>query len=51
MIIKVIHLPGGATVCIHDDYIAEPGSEEERRVIEAQNRAAREIMKSVKEGR
>ena len=46
MIIKVIHLPSGATVHIHDDYIAKPGSEEERRIIEAQNRAAAECIRS-----
>lgn len=36
----------GVLVRIHDDSMAAPGSEEERRIIEAQRRAAYEILVS-----
>ena len=45
MVIKTYTLPNGATVRIHDDYMAPEGSEEERRIIEEQNRLAWEIMR------
>lgn len=51
MVVKVYHLPNGATVRVHDDYIAPHGSEEERRTIAAQNRAASEILRRAKESR
>lgn len=51
MVIDEYKLPCGATVFIHDDYMAAPGSEAELRAKEAQNRAAWEIMKNVQEGR
>lgn len=34
----------GVLVRIHDDSMAAPGSEEERRIIEAQRRAAQAIL-------
>lgn len=34
----------GVLVRIHDDSMAAPGSEEERRIIEAQRRAAHAIL-------
>lgn len=38
--------PGGATVVIHDDYMAPRGSEQERRIAEQQRRVAHEILAS-----
>lgn len=43
-VIKTYKLPSGVTVRIHDDCMAAPGSDEERRVIEEQQRVAWEIM-------
>jgi hypothetical protein len=40
----------GVTVRIHSERMATPGSEEERQIIEAQRRAAFEIMKGRKQG-
>lgn len=48
MVIKTYKLPSGATVRIHDDYMAPRGSEQERRIIEEQNRLAYEIMRKAK---
>lgn len=44
MIIRTITTSNGATVRIRDDCMAAPGSAEERRVIEAQRRAAYRIL-------
>lgn len=44
MIVATVRASNGVTVRIHDDRIATPGSEDERRAIEAQRRAAYEIM-------
>lgn len=44
MVIKTITTSNGATVRIRDDCMAARGSEEERRVIEAQRRAAFRIL-------
>lgn len=41
--------PSGATVTIHDDYMAPRGSEQERRIIEEQRRVAHEILVSAAE--
>lgn len=41
--------PSGATVRIHDDYMAPKGSEQERRIIEEQCRVAYEILVSAAE--
>ena len=41
--------PSGATVVIHDDYMAPMGSEQERRIIEEQRRVAHEILVSAAE--
>lgn len=51
MIIRTIITSNGATVRIHDDFMAAPGSEEERRVIEAQRRAAYNILRKEAEQR
>lgn len=45
-VIATIRTPGGVTVRVHDDCIAPPGSEAERRAVEAQRRAAHEILVS-----
>lgn len=47
MIVCEYKTPSGATVCIHDDYMAPRGSEQEKRIIEEQRRAAHEILMSV----
>ena len=44
MIVRTITTSNGATVRIRDDCMAARGSEEERRVIEAQRRAAFRIL-------
>ena len=41
--------PSGATVVIHDDYMAPRGSEQERRIIDEQHRVAHEILVSAAE--
>lgn len=46
MIIKTYKLPSGVTVNIHDDCMAASGSDEEKRIVEEQNRVAREILYS-----
>ena len=46
MVIREIKTASGATVRIHDDYIAPRGSEEEKRRIAAQNQMAYECLKS-----
>lgn len=51
MIVQTIKTASGATVRIHDDYIAPRGSEEERRRIAAQNMIASEILRRAKESR
>lgn len=45
-IIATITTRSGAIVRVHDDCIAPRGSEEERRAIEAQRRAAHSILVS-----
>lgn len=45
MIIAEIRASNGALVRIHDDCMAPRGSEEERRRIEAQRRAAHDILR------
>lgn len=47
MIIAEIRASNGALLRIHDDCMAPRGSEEERRAIEAQRRAAHEILVSI----
>lgn len=44
MVIAEIRASNGALVRIHDDCMAPRGSEEERRRIEAQRRAAHKIL-------
>ena len=44
MVVKTITTSNGATVRIREDCMAARGSEEERRVIEAQRRAAYNIL-------
>ena len=44
MIIATIRTASGVTVRVHDDCMTPPGSEEERRAIEAQRRAAHDIL-------
>lgn len=48
MIIAEIRASNGALVRIHDDCMAPRGSEEEKRRIEAQRRAAYEILRTRK---
>ena len=47
MVVRTIKTASGATVRIHDDYIAPMGSEEERRAIVRQNAAARAILENL----
>lgn len=51
MVIREIKTASGATVRIHDDYIAPRGSEEEKRRIDAQRMIASEILRRAKESR
>ena len=44
MIVATMRATNGVTVRIHDDRIAPPGSEDERRAIEAQCREAHDII-------
>ena len=44
MIVATIRTAGGVTVRVHDDCMAAPGSEAERRAVENQRRAAHEIL-------
>ena len=46
MVIKKYKTSSGATACIHDDYMAPRGSEQERRIIDEQRRVAHEILMS-----
>ena len=43
-VVATIRAPNGVTVRVHDDCMVAKGSEEERRVIEAQRQAAHEIL-------
>lgn len=45
-VIQTVIAKNGTVVRIHDDACAIPGSEQEKRIIEDQRRAAWEIMKA-----
>ena len=46
VVIREYTTPSGAKVRIHDDYMAPRGSEQEKRIIAEQRRAAHEILVS-----